>query len=173
MKVKILIPTIWVHLRTRDNLKWKSLSRVQLFGTPWSVTHQVPLSMEFSRQEYWSGLLFPYPGESSWPRDWTLLSCIVGRLFIIWATRERPATWKILDPPLNLISSSFCIFVGYYFDFWLNFVSNRVVGKLRARAVDQHTWLWISVLKHMCVFLVCTVWKIILFSFTREGNKWI
>ena len=37
------------------------LSRVQLFATPWTVAHQVPLSMEFSRQEYWSGLPFPSP----------------------------------------------------------------------------------------------------------------
>ena len=33
-----------------------------LFATPWTVTHQVPLSMGFSRQEYWSGLPFPTPG---------------------------------------------------------------------------------------------------------------
>ena len=38
------------------------LSRVQLFATPWSVGHQAPLSMGFSRQEYWSGLPFPPPG---------------------------------------------------------------------------------------------------------------
>jgi len=31
--------------------------------TPWTVAHQAPLSMEFSRQEYWSGLLFPSPGD--------------------------------------------------------------------------------------------------------------
>ena len=31
--------------------------------TPWTVAHQVPLSMEFSRQEYWSGLSFPFPGD--------------------------------------------------------------------------------------------------------------
>ena len=31
--------------------------------TPWTVAHQVPLSMEFSRQEYWSGLPFPSPGD--------------------------------------------------------------------------------------------------------------
>ena len=40
----------------------KSLSRVWLFVTPWTVAHQAPPSMEFSRQEYWSGLLFPSPG---------------------------------------------------------------------------------------------------------------
>ena len=39
----------------------KSLSRVQLFATPWTVAYQVPPSMGFSRQEYWSGLPFPSP----------------------------------------------------------------------------------------------------------------
>ena len=38
------------------------LSRVQLFGTPWTVAHQAPLSMGLSQQEYWSGLPFPLPG---------------------------------------------------------------------------------------------------------------
>ena len=41
----------------------ESVSRVQFFAIPWTVAHQVPLSMEFSRQEFWSGLLFPYPGD--------------------------------------------------------------------------------------------------------------
>ena len=39
----------------------KSLSPVRLFVTPWTVAHQAPPSMEFSRQEYWSGLQFPSP----------------------------------------------------------------------------------------------------------------
>ena len=38
-------------------------SRVWLFVTPWTVAHQAPLSMGFSRQEYWSGLPCPPPGE--------------------------------------------------------------------------------------------------------------
>ena len=37
------------------------LSHVQLFVTPWTVAYQAPLSMEFSRQEYWSELPFPSP----------------------------------------------------------------------------------------------------------------
>ena len=41
----------------------KLLSRVQLFAIPWTVASQAPLSMEFSRQEYWSGLPFPSPGD--------------------------------------------------------------------------------------------------------------
>ena len=41
----------------------KLLSHVQLFTIPWTVTYQPPPSMEFSRQEYWSGLPFPSPGD--------------------------------------------------------------------------------------------------------------
>ena len=43
-------------------VKVKSLSPVGLFATLWTVAHQVPPSMGFSRQEYWSGLPFPSPG---------------------------------------------------------------------------------------------------------------
>ena len=43
-------------------VKVKSLSRVRLFATPWTVAHQAPPSMGFSRQGYWSGLSFPSPG---------------------------------------------------------------------------------------------------------------
>ena len=39
------------------------LSSVRLFAIPWTVAHQAPFSMLFSRQEYWSGLPFPTPGE--------------------------------------------------------------------------------------------------------------
>ena len=41
----------------------KSLSRVRLFATPWTVAYQASPSMGFSRQEYWSGLPFPSPGD--------------------------------------------------------------------------------------------------------------
>ena len=44
-------------------VKVKSLSHVQLFATPWTVACQAPLSMGFSRQEYWSGVPFPSPGD--------------------------------------------------------------------------------------------------------------
>ena len=45
----------------------KSLSRVCLFATPWTVAYKASLSMEFSRQEYWSRLPFPSPGDPSHP----------------------------------------------------------------------------------------------------------
>ena len=44
-------------------VKVKSLSRVRLFATPWTVAYQAPLSMGFSRQQYWRELPFPSPGD--------------------------------------------------------------------------------------------------------------
>ena len=44
-------------------VKVKSLSRVRLFAIPWTVAYKAPLPMEFSRQEYWSGLPLPSPGD--------------------------------------------------------------------------------------------------------------
>ena len=65
----------------------KSLSPVQLFASPWTVACQVPPSMGFSRQEYWSGLPFPLPGdlpipgtEPAFPESPEL----AGRFFTTW-----------------------------------------------------------------------------------------
>ena len=41
----------------------QSFSRGRLFVTPWTIVHQAPLSMGFPKQEYWSGLPFPTPGD--------------------------------------------------------------------------------------------------------------
>ena len=52
-----------------DITRWSPCSHVWLCGTPWTVSHQVPLSMEFSRQEYWSGLLSPSPNPGIEPKS--------------------------------------------------------------------------------------------------------
>ena len=54
--------TNWAFVFLRK-VKVKSPSRVLLFATPWTVAHQAPPSMGFSRQEYWSGLPFLSPGD--------------------------------------------------------------------------------------------------------------
>ena len=64
----LVFPTcLMMSSQKSEKVKVKSLSCVRLFATPWTVTHQVPPSMEFSRQEYWSGLPFPFPGDLSDP----------------------------------------------------------------------------------------------------------
>ena len=49
-------------------VKVKSLSLVQLCGTPWAVAHHTPPPTGFPKQEYWSGLPLPSPGDLSNPR---------------------------------------------------------------------------------------------------------
>ena len=55
--------------KERSESIYESRSVSQLFATPWTVAHQTPKSMEFSRQEYCSGLPFPSSRESLRPRD--------------------------------------------------------------------------------------------------------
>ena len=53
-------------IKNRPTMKWSEvtlLSCARLFATPWTVVYKAPLSMEFSRQECWSGLPFPSPGD--------------------------------------------------------------------------------------------------------------
>ena len=59
---------LWSHHHSdtkpyKERKKVKSLSRVWLFVIPWTEAYQAPPSTEFSRQEYWSGLSFPSPGD--------------------------------------------------------------------------------------------------------------
>ena len=68
-----------------------SFSHVQVFANPQTIALQAPLSMGFSRQEYWNGLPFPSPGDLPNPRDQTHVSCI-GRLIL-----DHCATWEAQD----------------------------------------------------------------------------
>ena len=72
--------------------KVKSLSRVWLFATPWTVAYHAPPSMRFSRQEYWSGLPLPSPGDLPHPfsRDSTHVSCI-GRRILYTVPPRKPS----------------------------------------------------------------------------------
>ena len=57
-------------------IKMKLLSCVRLFVTPWTIDYQGSLSMGFSRQEYWSGLLLPSPEDLPNRADGTCICCI-------------------------------------------------------------------------------------------------
>ena len=70
-------------------------SCVWFFVTPWTVAHQAPLSMEFSRQEYWSGLPLPAPGDLPNPGIEPVSPSLAGRLF----TTKPPG-----KPILNLMN---------------------------------------------------------------------
>ena len=63
----------WVAISISKAWKWKvkakSLSHVRLPATPWTIAHQAPPSMGFSRQEHWSGLPLPSPRHMLFPRN--------------------------------------------------------------------------------------------------------
>ena len=61
------------------------------FATPWTVAHQAPLSMGFPRQEHWSGLLFPPPGNILNPGTELASSALAGRFFTTWEAPRRSA----------------------------------------------------------------------------------
>ena len=62
------------------------------FGTPWNVIHQASLPMEFSRQEYWSGMPFPTPGDILEPVIKPASPALVGGFF------TTSTTWEALFP---------------------------------------------------------------------------
>ena len=86
---------LWGHTETdTTEATWQqqlcSLSRVQFFVAPQTVAHQAPLSMEFSRQEYWGGLPFPPPRNLSDPgsESTSRVSCVGRRILYHWAAWE-------------------------------------------------------------------------------------
>ena len=85
-----LISTIF--LESMKKVKVKSLNCVWLFETPWTVAYQAPPSMGFSRQEYWSGLPFPSPGDlpdpGIEPRS-PAFQADAGRPVNLWATQTH------------------------------------------------------------------------------------
>ena len=65
----------------------KSLRRIRLFATLWTLAYQACPSMGFSRQEYCNGVAISFSRRSFRPRDWTRISRIIGRHFTVWPTR--------------------------------------------------------------------------------------
>ena len=76
-----------------DLRNWKSLSPVWFFATPWTVARQAPLSMGFSRQEYWNGLLFPPAGDFPNPGLNPTSPALAGR----FSTAELPGKPQELE----------------------------------------------------------------------------
>ena len=73
----------------------KVLSRVRSFVTPWTAARQAPLSMGFSKQQYWSRLPFPSPGHLPNPGIKPRSPTLQADTFTIWATREVPVKREV------------------------------------------------------------------------------
>ena len=134
-----------------------ALSCVWLFTTPWTIGHQASLSMEFFRQECWSGVAIPFPGGSFWPGDQTQISHIAGRFFNVWAIREAH---------IYYLGSTYFWILKMWKHFYIN--SNPFMG-LNSLVNLWRTWeIWLSVYalyahtfrcgvcKFHCKYYLCT-----------------
>ena len=79
---------IYIHIYVTESLcyipKRKVLvAQLCLFATPWTTAHQAPLSIEFSKREYWREFPFPSPGDLHNPGIEPWVSCVAGRVFTI------------------------------------------------------------------------------------------
>ena len=79
-------------------------------ATPWTVAHQLPLSMGFPKQEYWSGLPFPSLGDLPDPGIEPRSLALVGRFFTTEPPGKPPSS--PLSPLYSVPSSSSCLFYG-------------------------------------------------------------
>ena len=108
-------------------------SRAWLFATLQTVVCQAPLSLGFSRQEYWNGLSCPPPGDLPDPG---IESALTGRFFTIWATREAPGNAALI---LNLLSI-LCYFLKITLYLWRfsNTCKNRVNSLMNPKDSAHH-----------------------------------
>ena len=78
-------------------------SHGRLFATPWTVAHQAPLSMGFPRQEYWSGLPCPSPGDLPHPgTEPTSLTSVLASGFFTTSTTWKSNQTKVIKSNQNL-----------------------------------------------------------------------
>ena len=93
------------------------LNHVWLFATPWTLVHQAPLSMGFSRQEYWSGL--PFPNRQIWA---VLVQIRIMMPFLVqglrqWIKVRMP--YLVLKTQDSLIYGCLPLYVGFLNIFWV------------------------------------------------------
>ena len=87
----------------------QSLSCFWPFATPWTITRQAPLSVEFSRQEYWSGQSFPPPGDLPDPGIEHASPALAGGFFFTTEPSGKP----IRDVMPQVISLHLALFLGF------------------------------------------------------------
>ena len=129
---------VWERERAHAQLA----SHVQLFATPWTVTHWTPLSMRCPRQEYWGGLPLPSPGDLPNPGIEPVFPASAGRFF----TTESPV--KTVTP----LGGRYFVYHTEQSSFWISLNPHDhtgrkgqltppalQMGKLRCRQENQ--WL--------------------------------
>ena len=112
---------VWAYTWTKNHLFYISVSHSVMSDpvTPWTVAHQAPLSMEFPRQEYWSGLPFPSPRDLPDPR-------IEPRSLALQADSLPAELWVL---PLIVFLSVIFLIMFPYFMWWVAQVGHDLATK--------------------------------------------
>ena len=116
------------------------LSHVQLFVTPWTVAHKALLSMEFSMQEYWSGLPCLPPGDCPNPETEPMFPAsptLAGRFF----TTEPSAPWQSWPLLPHLPPGPWCYNDAFHEKFHENLQFLRINFSLGHSAVEAREWV--------------------------------
>ena len=116
---------------------------------PMDCRHRDPLSMRFSKQEYWSGLPFLSPGDLPRHRDQTRVSCTAGRFLTNWATREALSfIWKVPNTSLARVYSDWMEISGLVnvlvWTIWLKWCLRKtdvIIVDERNQLLDFWRWL--------------------------------
>ena len=166
----------------------QSLSYVWLFATPWTIAHQAPLSRVFPRQEYWSGLPFPPPGDLPDPDIEPASLALAGRFFtakppgkphktyislsffLIWvctSPARHSCSWSPFILVYKLVSHLvFFVNTPCYNVFFFPLFSD--FSKLELTRMTFHIFLrsvhLLSVFKWLFVFVLCLliiIWDVI------------
>ena len=134
-------------------------------ATPWTVAHQVPLSMGFSRQEYWSGLPFPTPGDLPEPTHWTHISYIAGRLFMTQPSgKSHCSSISLVKSALNTLISVW--FVDLWHWWWQNVLLSLRRGDVLKLKAEINRWSLLLKSKNLRDTHACT-------HIENEEKKWI
>ena len=117
----------------------KSLSRVRLFATPWTIAYQAPLSMGFSRQEYWSGSPFSSPEYLPDP-EMEAMSLVSAALQVDSLSAELPK-----------FSSSGLVFLFVVCLYTTLCINYHAIGNVKIQAKPQEGKNWTCMCKHPAI----------------------
>ena len=127
MGIHSLMKGDWLWSLESREKKWKLLSRVRLFTTPWIAAYQAPPSMGFSRQEYWSGLPLPSPQNAAAAAAKSLQSCRNQRNLPSNQEPQLLCCCSVVQPCLTLWDSMDCSMPGFpVFHYLLEFAETHV-----------------------------------------------
>ena len=145
--------TVWYHFVSDESESVSPSVVSNTFVTPWTVACQAPLSMGFSRQEYWSGLLFPPPEDLRDPGIEPESPALAGRFFTT-APPGKPYQWWEVAYSLDALATFMCFKEKEVRDKHYKDSVTRYYGEVFRDPVIWAFWIILSKIKVKCLYFV-------------------